>query len=290
MSIVVKPSTLSTYLNAYENHIEPFFAQCSITEIQLHDLDSLIIELLNTKHLSPKSICIVLTVLKHIFKYAKTLGLNVADPNLIKRPKVLHHEIEILTDNEFRKLRDYCLSNPSSSTLGILITLYTGIRIGELCALQWKDIDSINGLIHINKTILRVTDTSPSPKTKSTVIISPPKSASSDRYIPIADCISNLIEDNRQDNSIYVLSGKTKYFEPRYFRMIYDKILDNAGISHYSYHALRHTFATKCVYLGFNPKTLSEILGHSDVAITFNTYIHPSIEAMKHDMGKFTLQ
>lgn len=285
----VKQSTLYSYINVYNNCIKPYLGERDIESINSRDIDALYHTLSAGKALSPQTLCLATTVLIHILKYAKTMGLRVMDPDSVKRPKTKRPNIEILSDDEHRKLVSYCLDNPGTTTLGILVTLFTGLRIGELCALQWKDIDASNGMLSISKTVLRVAkaDHIIGPKTK--LYIDTPKSIASNRCIPIPSCISRYVETERKPDDVFIVNGKNRFTDPRCFRAKYYRVLKNARIDHYSYHALRHTFATKCVALGFDPKTLSEILGHSDVSITFNTYVHPSLEAMKRDMGKFTL-
>lgn len=294
LQITVKQSTVATYRGIYSSYIDPELGNKNIITIKSQDFDQLIHKLSYDNGLSSRTLCLAATVLRHCFRYANSIGINAIDPSYIKRPKAKKQNTEILTDDEYRTLINYCTSMHSTSTLGILLTLYTGLRIGELCALQWGDIDALTKTLNVRRTVLRINNTIPNncientaPKTR--LIIDSPKSAASTRCIPIPECLWDLLESYRKNDNVYILSGTQKFYEPRYFRKLYYQILDKAMIKHYSYHALRHTFATNCVNLGFNPKVLSEILGHSDVSITFNTYIHTSLEAMRRDMGKFTL-
>lgn len=294
LQVSVKQSTSATYRGIYKLYIEPTLGNQKITSISSKDIDELLYSLSSIHGLSSRTLCLVTTVIRHILRHAKAVGVDLMDLSTIKRPRTIYNKIEILTDIEYQKLLKHCRANPSTENLGILLTLFTGLRIGELCALQWCDIDPSSGILYVNKTVLRINNTNAENDTdkkqaKTKLIIDSPKSIASIRCIPLPNCIRNIVESHRKDDNTYIISGTERLFEPRYYRKLYYKTLDDAGIKRYSYHALRHTFATNCVNLGFNPKILSEILGHSDVSITFNTYIHTSLEAMKRDMCKITL-
>ena len=161
--------------------------------------------------------------------------------------------------------------------IGIILALVTGMRIGEVCALQWEDItiDSI----HINKTMQRLSG----PQAKG-ICIGSPKTYSSIRKIPINTQLS-LFLNNIIDRREYVVCQKNgKYVEPRLLQMHFNKVLARCGIAPYNFHSLRHTFATRCVESGMDIKTLSEILGHSDVKTTLNKYVHSSLNHKKKQM------
>ena len=159
--------------------------------------------------------------------------------------------------------------------------LYTGMRIGEVCALQWRDIDLINYTINISKTIQRVSNHETSHSSKTKIVIDTPKSVASKRAIPIPALLCEQLAQRKQadsSESYFFLTGSERYIEPRNYYARYQDILIDCGISQYTFHALRHTFATRCIEIGFDPKVLSEILGHTDVKITLDRYVHPSID------------
>ena len=158
-----------------------------------------------------------------------------------------------------------------------------GLRIGEVCALQWKDIDLEKRILTVSKTIQRVQCRTGAKHTK--LIITEPKSESSKRTIPIPDCLLPLLKQFRDNDEVSVVSGKKKPVEPRTMQYRFAKILHNADLPSFNYHSLRHLFATRCVELGFDVKTLSEILGHSSVEVTLNRYIHSDLERKRTCMS-----
>lgn len=172
--------------------------------------------------------------------------------------------------------------------MGILLCLYTGMRIGELCALKWNDIDVEEEIIHINRTVQRL-DTE---EKKSALIVSYPKSRSSVRNIPIPKCILDVLLSfyAYENSTAYIFTGKENVpAEPRTFQYRYRKYLEKAGVKYRKFHTLRHTFATRCIHCGIDIKTLSEILGHSNVKITLEYYCHTTMEQKKKQMNRLSL-
>ena len=194
---------------------------------------------------------------------------------------------DILTVLEQKKLSEYLMCNLSYRNLGILLCLYTGMRIGEICALKWEDISLSDKTVLIHRTMQRLQIENDSQR-KTAVIITDPKSMCSCRIIPLTDDIITLLTrvDIREG---YLLSGNAqKYVEPRALQVYFKKILKNIGISQINFHALRHTFATRCVEANFDTKSLSEILGHASVNITLQRYVHPTIELKRKNMEKLS--
>lgn len=172
------------------------------------------------------------------------------------------------------------------TSLGIYICLFTGIRVGELCALTWDDISLENNTIHIHRTLQRIQV--PDGEKRTTILITEPKSQCSIRDIPIAGTLREmLIQQTIKEG--YVLTGnKNKYVEPRTMQNRFKAIADRCNIRNVHLHTLRHTFATRCIEVGFDVKSLSEILGHASVNITMNRYVHPSIELKQKNMDKLS--
>ncbi|MGN0575017.1 MAG: site-specific integrase, partial [Ruminococcus sp.] len=154
-----------------------------------------------------------------------------------------------------------------------LLSLFMGLRIGELCGLKWEDVNFQHKTLHIRRTIQRISSANSSRKTK--VVISTPKSDTSFRDIAIPDFLMEYFEMFRNEANFFILSGADKPVEPRTMQYRYKKILRSAEIEVHNYHKLRHTFATNCAEKGFDVKTLSVILGHSSVNLTLNRYVHP---------------
>ena len=165
--------------------------------------------------------------------------------------------------------------------------MYSGLRIGELCALKWSDIDFENGIVRVSKALQRVPDKLGKGKTK--IAITSPKSKTSVRDIPVPFFILDLLEQEKRSGEFYVLSRTSKPMEPRTMQNRFKAILKNCGIRNANFHLLRHTYATVCIESGFDAKTVSELLGHSNVNITLNRYVHSSMETKRRCVDRLNL-
>ena len=173
---------------------------------------------------------------------------------------------------------------------GVMLSLYTGIRIGELCALQWVNLCLDSSTLKVRKTLQRIQDLSTGAETRTKVIITDPKSQCSVRNIPMPAFMVELAGRFEAEPMAYVLSGaESRYIEPRIMQERFKQYVAEAGIADANFHATRHTFATRCVEVGFDIKSLSEILGHANVNITLNRYVHSSFELECSNMSKLTL-
>lgn len=161
--------------------------------------------------------------------------------------------------------------------------MYAGLRIGEICALQWKDIDFADRKIHITKTAERVSNVITK---KSKIMVSTPKTQTSERNIPISTKLYDILKNSKNKENYYVLSGTEKVMEPRAYQNIYNNILRKNRIKHRKFHCLRHTFASNCIEVGMDAKSLSEILGHANVSTTLSIYVHSSDQIKKRYLEK----
>lgn len=282
----VKESTAAGYRMKAEKHILPFFSARLIDEVTESDVYSFIEEK-QKKGLSNRYISDIIIMMKSIFKYAvKTYHIfnPMAD---IALPKSIKSEIILLDDKQQERLQRYVAENPSNTTLGVALSMSTGIRIGELCALQWEDVDLEKRILTIRKTIQRIM--TPDGKTKTKLIITEPKSESSKRTIPIPECMVSMLEAFKGKTKEYLVSGINKAIEPRTMQNRFASILKKVKLPSIHFHALRHMFASKCVKLGFDIKTLSEILGHSSVEITLNRYVHSSFDQKREYMRRLNM-
>lgn len=267
-----KKSTYSNYMYTINSRIIPKFAKIKKKLISLEIINKFTADLLS-EGLAPKSVKDILIILQQILKNG---DINIKIP----MPKVPKIEIQILQKEEQKQLEIELLKNMDTTRFGIYFCMYTGLRIGELCALQWKNIDLQNKKLYVKKTLVRIKNPDTSAKKKTIVIIDEPKSSSSIREIPIPDFIMPMLEKlsaNITPNT-FLISGSEKIIETRTFFNKYKKIMENINLDSYNFHALRHTFATRCIENGCDPKTLSEILGHSSVKITLERYVHPNYE------------
>lgn len=275
----VKPNTYQKYESVCKNHIVNEIGSILVKLISNYTIINFTNHL-KEKNLSAKSINDILIVIGLAFKYAEEV-YEITTPRIryIKEEK---KDIRVLSVNEQLQLTTYLNNNVDVYKFGILLALYTGIRVGELCALQWKDIT--DEYIQINKTMTRIK----TENGKTEIKIGSPKSESSKRFIPTPQCLLPLIYQFKGNG--YVLStDKLDYTEPRLMQIKFEKMISECGLEKTNFHALRHTFATRCVEAGVDVKTLSEILGHSDVKTTLNKYVHSSFELKQKSMKQLEL-
>lgn len=270
---VVKVSTYYNYRYLINKYLIPEFKRYSIDDFTNLNVNRMIERLL--KRLSPKMIKDIMGVLKSILSYSEEKYRREFHIEPFAIPKSRNDDLEVLTHREQFRLEDYCFQEGSCRYLGIVFCLYTGMRIGELCALKWEDIDLKSRYVRINKTLQRIYIE----KNKTKILIDTPKSAKSSRKIPLNDKLVTLLQEQKDKypKSAYFLTGTTKYVEPRNYQHTFVCALKNSHIRrNYNFHILRHTFATNCIEVGMDPKSLSELLGHSTVNITLNRYVHSS--------------
>jgi integrase len=279
----LKESSVIKYMNILKNHLYPKYGDMNIEDFNIKDISDFSVRLLNSggankTGLSPKTVSSILSVLKSIFEYAeKSKGFNMPDISSIS-VKQNAKPMRVLSVTEQNKLNQYLYENLSLTNVGILICMYTGIRIGEICALKWKNVSFSEHCIFIESTMQRLQQqTSGYYKTK--IVISEPKSCCSIRRVPIPDNLYETLKNLHQNPDCFLLTGDVKeILEPRTLQNRFKAVIKKCGIQNANFHSLRHTFATRCVEVGVDVKSLSEILGHASVNITLNKYVHPSME------------
>lgn len=283
----VKESTYNKYSNLLHLYILPYIGGLCVDKIAYEDIAQLRDGLLRnggkrSMGLSPKTVSDAMSVIKNVMRYSLQIGCQHSFDMQLIRVKQSAHELRILSQTEQNALYAYLTTDPSPYNIGILICLLTGLRIGEVCALCWEDISFEDHTIYIHGTMQRIQDKTDSCK-KTKVVITSPKSASGKRMIPIPQNLEEILRNMKSDRNGFVLSADgTDYTEPRVLQYRFEKILRKLGIQQVNFHALRHTFATRCIEVGFDVKSLSEILGHSSISITMNRYVHPSL-GLKHE-------
>lgn len=270
----VKESTYLKYETIIRKHIRSHkIATTDMMKLTTKDIHNYS-ERLCAEGLSAKTVNDILVVLGLVLSYAEELyGITKPKIKFIKLPK---KELRVLSCQEQAVLESFLFENTNSYKLGILIALYTGIRIGELCALQWDDIQ-LDRII-INKTVQRLKNGD-----KTVLSVTAPKTSSSIRDIPIPKFLTKYLEAFREKGSV-VKNNKGNSVEPRLMQMTFEKYIKECGLAKTNFHALRHTFATRCVETGFDIKSLSDILGHSDVKTTLNRYVHSTMNQKKKNM------
>lgn len=289
----VKESTYVRYRNLYERHIDYEFGDEKLKNLDIESVEKYIIDKQDSakaKGLAPKTIQDIIAVFRMIMAFAADKAY-IPPINIKKAKQHVHlcadtNKATILLNNERIIFEQYVLNNHDVRSFGIYLTLYTGLRIGELCALRWEDIDFKNGILYVNHTIQRLHDYSYTSDKKTKIIIGTPKTESSARMIPLAKFLVNKLISYESLPNHYVLTDSLFPEEPRSYLYFYRKQLRDCGLPSYNFHTLRHTFATRCVEEGIDIKALSEILGHSNVKITMNRYVHPSIESKRQYLEK----
>lgn len=285
-----KERTYTRYYEIVHQHISPHLG-----EYELNDLTPIVIQKFVTHlsqcgnlktgaGLSPNSVNSIITVIQGSLETANRIGLSdeyTADK--VKRPKITEKQISCFILAEQKQIEQAVMNDKKIKMFGILLCLYSGLRVGEVLALEWTDIDFVKSELTVNKTchdgkdkdgkFCRVTDT--------------PKTESSRRVIPIPkQLLPHLREVKKKSSSKYVVNNGEKIISVRSYQKTFTSLLKRLGIQHKGFHSLRHTFATRALECGMDIKTLSEILGHKNPTITLNRYVHSLMEHKKEMMNK----
>ena len=290
----LKESSIIKYYNILNQYILPEFGNKYIAEITKEEVSDFLIGLFTSggkekKGLSLQMIRSIISVLKSIAEYVQ-ISRNISVLSFGRLPfKESKKPLRVFSVSEQYRLEQYLLSDMDGVRLGIMLCLYTGIRLGELCALKWGNISFENRKLIIHATMMRI-QTPDDPEHRTKVIVTSPKSACSVREIPLPTDIFKLLQKMEKPKDTYFLTGCSNvYVEPRTMENRFKAITAACGISNANFHALRHTFATKCIEQGFDVKSLSEILGHASVNITMDRYVHPTMELKQKNMDKLSI-
>lgn len=284
-----KERTYSKYRRIVENHIIPVLGNYEMDELTANVLQRFTVNL-TENGLSANTVNVFLSVIKSSLRRAVLLGITDKEySSAIVRPKIREKRVECFSKDEQKKLEAYISAKDKPKLFGIVLCLYTGLRIGELLALEWSDIDLSKGTISISKTCqdgwingqyIKVIDT--------------PKTECSQRIIPIPkQLIARIKAQKKHTNGTFVIYGKSEYgIGVRSYQRTFETLLKKLNIPHKGFHSLRHTFATRALECGMDIKTLSEILGHTNANITLKRYAHSMLEhktEMMNRVGKFLL-
>lgn len=291
--LLIKQSTYAKYRNIVERHIQPGLGECSLTNVNSYLINNFIYQKMRTGRLdkegklAAKTVRDIMTILKSIVKYAETEyhTENLAGNSVL--PKRSKPKLEVLSSKEQKMIEEYLLNNlEEPRCAGLLVCMYTGLRIGEICALRWDNVNFEDKSITITHTLQRISLPDSEANKKTRIIIDEPKSDSSFRTIPIPEKVYGVIRKSCYPlaGSDFFLTNSSKIVEPRNYQYFFQRSLEKIGMRKVNFHILRHTFATRCVEAGFDVKTLSEILGHADTSITLNYYIHSNWENKKKQM------
>lgn len=281
----VKQSTMAAYVLILENHVLPEFGDND--SLHEHDVQAFVLK--KIEHgLSAKSVKDILIVLKMVMKFGvKNEWMNHYEWDIKFPVNNQPKELEVLSVANHKKILDYVQHNFTFMSLGIYISLSTGLRIGEICALKWSDINVADGKITVQRTIERIYMVE-GEKKHTQLVINTPKTVNSCREIPISKELLAMVKPMKKvvNADFYVLTNEDKPTEPRTYRNYYNRLMEKLDIPKLKYHGLRHSFATRCIEAGCDYKTVSVLLGHSNISTTLNLYVHPNMEQKKRCINK----
>ena len=283
----VKESTFVKYHSAVENHIKPYFGGCKPEEITSEMTAKFVNQIIHTKGLSAKTAKDLAVLFKTVLKYAAKSNENMRIID-VAMPKTEQKQIRVLSKEEQQRLVDYLLNDMDHLKFGVLFALMTGLRVGEVCALRYGDVDLEKRTVTVRETMQRIRDLDGS-GAKTKIILTAPKSNTSARVVPLTSnayelCIAKV--DKAQPKAFLLSGSENMIIEPHVLQYRIKKYSAACGIENMHFHVLRHTFATRCVEVGFEIKSLSEVLGHSSPRITLERYVHSSLEFKRQNMTK----
>ena len=281
----VKQSTMAAYVLILENHILPYFGDGDSLHEQ--EVQAFVLQKLE-RGLSVKTVKDILIVLKMVMKFGvKNEWMTYYEWDIKYPTTSTSKELEVLSVANHRKILNYIQSHFTFTGLGIYISLSTGLRIGEICALKWSDINVADGTITVSRTIERIYVIE-GEKKHTELIINTPKTKNSCREIPMSKELLAMIKPLKKvvNEDFYVLTNNERPTEPRTYRNYYNGLMVKLDIPKLKYHGLRHSFATRCIEAGCDYKTVSVLLGHSNISTTLNLYVHPNIEQKKRCITK----
>jgi len=281
----VKQSTMAAYVLILENHILPYFGDGDSLHEQ--EVQAFVLQKLE-RGLSVKTVKDILIVLKMVMKFGvKNEWMTYYEWDIKYPTTSTSKEMEVLSVANHRKILNYIQSHFTFMGLGIYISLSTGLRIGEICALKWSDINVTDGTITVSRTIERIYIIE-GEKKHTELIINTPKTKNSCREIPMSKELLSMIKPLKKvvNEDFYVLTNDERPTEPRTYRNYYNGLMVKLDIPKLKYHGLRHSFATRCIEAGCDYKTVSVLLGHSNISTTLNLYVHPNMEQKKRCITK----
>ena len=263
----VKDSTLKCYQRNIRCHILPKLGGRVAANMTVEDIDDYLEAM--QENFSPKLTREVGALLLALLRLA---GINFTGE--VTLPQVRQKNVEVFTETELKQLARIILRRTDETGLGILLTVYTGIRLGELCGLKWQDVNAGKGMLHVQRTVERVAQEDGT----TCLAVLTPKTESSNRWIPIPQEMMRVLKPDQRLPETYLLTGGEIIPDPRTMQNRYKALLKRVGVPYRNFHALRHTYATRCIEQGIDAKSVSELLGHSDVRTTLRLYVHASMD------------
>ncbi len=287
----IKLRTYRRYQGLIELHINPEIGEMDISELSRRQIQEFLIKkkkggnIRTGETLSATSTNLMLTILNMTFEYAIDMELVEHNPcNRLKRSPEGSRKIEAYTKDEQRRLEMTIKQEDDRRLFGIILCLYSGLRIGELLGLEWRDVDLQKGIITIDKAIYREKDDN----NVWQLYVDKPKTASSQRVIPLPPFVAEELQHHKSTSKseFVVENKKAQRMSIRSYQYMFERITEKAGVRKLNFHALRHTFATRAIECGMDIKTLSEIMGHKNASITLNRYAHSMMDTKIEMMNR----
>lgn len=281
----VKQSTMAAYVLILENHILPTFGEDN--SLPEHSVQAFVLHKIESG-LSTKSVKDILIVLKMVMKFGvKKEWMTYYEWDIKYPPNSENKVLDVLSVSNHRKILNHIQSHFTFMGLGIYISLSTGLRIGEICSLKWSDINVTDGILTVNRTIERIYIIE-GEKKHTELVINTPKTKNSCCEIPMNKELLGMLKPLKKvvNDDYYILTNDERPIEPRTYRNYYKRLMEKLDIPKLKYHGLRHSFATRCIEVGCDYKTVSVLLGHSNISTTLNLYVHPNMEQKKRCIDK----
>ena len=288
----VKGATQAKYSYMIEKHITPILGNRKVSALTVPIINDFLLDKMNNGRLdgrgglSQSYVKTMAIIIESAMNFAVAEGYCQPLRNQIIKPSLVKKEMQILSVSAQQHFESLAATDINETITGIFIALYTGLRIGEVCALSWEDIDLENQIIHVRHTLSRI-QISNGTCYETVLILDAPKTRASVRDIPISPLLLPILTYMKSRAvSKFVISTQQNFTSTRTFDYRYKKVLRDFDLPEINFHSLRHTFATRCVEVGVDVKSLSQMLGHSNVATTLNTYVHPSMDTMRVQIEK----
>lgn len=288
-----KGSTEAKYEYLLKTHILPALGSAKTSDLSCAEINEFLMRksasgrLDGSGGLAPSYVRSITLTIRAVLKYAQEHGMCQPLTGALYRPSAKSAPVEVLSLEEQKRFEAQLHENCTGSRLGCFLALQSGLRIGEICALSWDDVDIDRGLLHVRHTVTRASGRSAS--TGTSLCLDRPKTRSSLRTIPVSERLGAVLKAAYSTRaSEFVISKREGFISPRTFDYQYHRLLEICSLPNRNFHTLRHTFATRCIEAGVDVKTLSEILGHANTGITLNIYVHSSLERKRQMLERMS--
>lgn len=294
----VKPSTFACYRTVIQKHILPYIGEYPIHELNNEILLDFILEK-REQGLAESTQRLIIFLVKSIVHLGGKKGKFPAEALDYHVPRDRKLSMKLLSQEHMKILMRRLTAARNDFELGLLVSLCTGIRVGELCGLRWEDVDFDTGILRIRRTVSRIRNEEFPLKThidsrpirgeetsKTLLYIGTPKTRTSMRDIPLPDFVMIQLLKRKKADASYLLTGSRACMEPRGVQRRFKNLLRKCGLPIINIHSLRHSFASQWIENGFDSKSLSEILGHSSVRITMDIYVHSNMKQKRDYMNR----